>query len=137
MISNRLSGLLNLHIWVSLLLASALLLAQQNAYRYLPVREILPSVNIFHFLFCVGAGMFVSSHFLRSLASRFHRLSWVDSAALSTRQVISVALFIFAFMFAFKHREMSRLFLGSYLTFLWAMLLFVNVGLPRTLCRLF
>lgn len=137
MISNRLRGILNLHIGVTLLLALSLLLAYQNLYDYMPVDEILPSVNLLPFLFCVGAGMIVSTRYLQPIASRFHRLSWLDSAWLTTRQVMGVALFIFAFMFAFKNREMSRLFVSSYLALLWGVLLFVNVGLPRALCRLF
>jgi exopolysaccharide biosynthesis polyprenyl glycosylphosphotransferase len=137
MINNRLRGLLNLHIGATLMLALLLLMAHQNVYQYLPVQEILPSVNFFPFIFCVAAGMSISSRYLQVQATRFHRMSWVDSAALSTRQTVAVALFVFAFMFAFKNREMSRLFLGSYLTMLWSMLLFANVGLPRTLCRLF
>jgi exopolysaccharide biosynthesis polyprenyl glycosylphosphotransferase len=126
-----------MHTGATVLLALQLLLAYQNLYRYLPVTEVLPTVSLLPFLFCVLAGMFVSARFLQTMASRFHRLSWVDSAVLSTRQVVTVALFIFAFMFAFKNREMSRLFVGSYLLLLWGILLFVNVGLPRFLCRVF
>lgn len=114
-----------------------MLLAYQNVYRYLPVREVLPTVSLLPFLFCVLAGMLASARFLQPMATRFHRLSWGDSAVLSIRQVVMVALFIFAFMFAFKNREMSRLFVGSYLVLLGTMLLFVNVGLPRFLCRVF
>ena len=137
MISNRFRGLLNLHIGATLMLALLLFMANLNVYQYLPVKGILPSVNFLPFMFCVAAGMTVSARYLQAQATRFHRMSWIDSAALSTRQTLVVALFIFAFMFAFKNREMSRLFVGSYLTMLWCMLLFANVGLPRTLCRLF
>lgn len=137
MISYRLRGLLNLHMGASVLFAASLLLAYHNLYNSLPhVGESL-STHIAPFLFSVVAGMMVSARFLHPLGIRFHRLSWLDSAGLSTRQVVAVALFIFAFMFAFKNREMSRLFVGTYLVLLWAMLLFVNVGLPRFLCRLF
>lgn len=120
-----------------MLMAASLLLAYQNVYRYLPFEGILPTVNLMPFLFCVGAGMLVGTRYLQPMASRFHRLSWVDSAWLTTRQTVVVALFIFAFMFAFKDREMSRLFVGTYLALLWVVLLFVNLGLPRFLCRLF
>ena len=136
MIANRLRGLLHLHTLVTALLAAVLLLAYQNVYRYLPFEVILPTVNLLPFLFCVGAGMLVSTRYLQPMASRFHRLSWADSAWLATRQAVVIALFIFAFMFAFKDREMSRLFVGTYLALLWVVLLFVNLGLPRFLCRL-
>jgi exopolysaccharide biosynthesis polyprenyl glycosylphosphotransferase len=137
MISNRLNGLLNLHMVATLLLAASLFLVYENVYHYLPLTDIIPSVRMLPFLFCVVAGMVVSTKYLQALAYRFHRLSWIDSARLTSRQTIIVALLIFAFMFAFKERGMSRLFVGSYLVLLWSMLLFVNVGLPRFLCRLF
>jgi exopolysaccharide biosynthesis polyprenyl glycosylphosphotransferase len=136
MIANRLRGLLTLHVGMTVLLADALLLAYRDVYAYLPVDNVLPRVSSLPFLFCVTAGMVVGANFLHGIASRFHRLSWVDSARLATRQTATVALFIFGFMFALKYREMSRIFVGSYLVLLWGMLLGVNVGLPRALCRL-
>ena len=137
MINNRLRGLLTLHICVTVLLADLLLLAYHIAYQYLPFTDLLPTVNLMPFLFCVTAGMILGANYLYRMASSFHRLSWVDSARLTTRQTVVVALFIFAFMFAFKNREMSRIFVGTYLLLTWCMLLFVNVGLPKFLCRLF
>ena len=137
MIANRQRGLLSLHAGATMLMALSLLLTYQNVYRYLPLDGILPTVNMMPFLFCVGAGMLVSTRYLRPMASRFHRLSWMDSAWLTSRQTVVVALFIFAFMFAFKDREMSRLFVGTYLALLWVILLSMNLGLPRFLCRLF
>lgn len=137
MISNRLNGILKLHVAVTLLLAAALFSVYGNAYRYLPLPDIVPSVNILPFLFCVVAGMAFSAKYLREMAPRFHRLSWIDSARLTSRQTTIVALLIFAFMFAVKERGMSRMFVGSYLILLWGMLLFVNARLPRFLCRVF
>ena len=136
MIPNRLRGLLTLHVGMTVLLAAALLLAYHNVYQYLPFDDVLPSVSLMPFMFCVTAGMVVGANYLYGIAASFHRLSWVDSARLTTRQAATVALFIFAFMFAFKYREMSRVFVGTYLVLLWGMLLCVNVGLPRALCRL-
>jgi exopolysaccharide biosynthesis polyprenyl glycosylphosphotransferase len=136
MIANRLRGLLTLHVGMTVLLADALLLAYRNVYAYLPVENVLPKLSSLPFVFCVTAGMVVGANFLHGIGSRFHRLSWVDSARLTTRQTATVALFIVAFMFALKNREMSRIFVGSYLGLLWGLLLCVNVGLPRSLCRL-
>jgi exopolysaccharide biosynthesis polyprenyl glycosylphosphotransferase len=137
MISHRLRGLLNLHIGASVLLAASLLLAYHNLYNSIPRFGESLSTNITPFLFSVVAGVMVSARFLHPLSSRFHRLSWVDSARLSSRQMVTVALFIFAFMFVFKNREMSRLFVSTYMVVLWVVLFFVNVALPRFLCRLF
>src|ERR1022692_3660286 len=136
MIANRLRGLLRFHVGMTVLLAASLLFAYHNVYHFLPFDDLLPSISLMPFLFCVTAGMGVGANYLYGMASRFHRLSWVDSARLTTRQTATVGLFIFAFMFAFKYREMSRVFVGIYLVLLWSMLLCVNVGLPRSLCRL-
>ena len=137
MISNRFRGLLNLHIGATLILSASLMLGYENVYKYLPFAKMIPSVNMLPFLLCVLAGMIFSVRYVQGLASRFHRLSWVDSARLTTWQTITVALFIFAFMFAFKERAMSRIFVGTYLMLLWVSLLFLNVGLPGFLCRIF
>jgi exopolysaccharide biosynthesis polyprenyl glycosylphosphotransferase len=137
MISYRLRGLLNLHAGATVLMAALLLLAYQNCFRYIYSVELNPGVRIMPFVFCVVAGMVLGAHYVQVMASRFHLLSWVDSARISTRQVGIVALFIFAFMFGFKEREMSRMFIISYLLLMWLMLLVVNVALPKILCRLF
>ena len=137
MINNRLRGLSNLHTAASVLMAASLLLAYHNIYNYLPLADVVRSVSILPFMLCVIAGMIVSMRYLQGMTSRFHQLSWVDSARLTTRQTVIVALFLFAFMFVIKERSMSRMFIGTYLVLLWSMLLFVNLGLPRFLCRLF
>ncbi len=137
MITNRLRGLLNLHAVATVLMAALLLLAYQNCFRYFYTIDLNAGVNIMPFAFCVVAGMVLGAHYLQLMASRFHRLSWVDSARVSTRQTMIVALFMFAFMFAFKERQMSRMFVISYLVLLWGMLLALNVALPKILCRLF
>lgn len=120
-----------------MLVACALFSGYHNLYRYLPVAEVLSEVNLVPFLFCILTGLLLSSRYFQGISSRFHKLIWVESARLTTKQTAVVALIIFGFMFAFKNREMSRLFVGSYLMLLWTTLLFLNVGLPRFLCRLF
>lgn len=137
MISNRLRGLLNLHLVATHLMVVVLFLGYQNLYQYLPLSDIEQSVSLMPFLFCVIAGMLASIHCFQGIASRFHRLSWIDSARLTSLQTVIVALIIFAFMFAFRERSMSRLFIGTYLACMWTMLLFLNIGLPRFLCRVF
>jgi len=136
MIANRLRGLVNLHAAATVVLAGALLLAYQNVFHYLPVTDLSPTVSFLPYLLCVVVGMVVSTRYLQHMGARFHRLTWEDAAWLTTRQVIIVALFIFAFMFAFKDRGLSRLFVGTYLGLAWGMLLFMNLALPRFLSQL-
>lgn len=119
------------------MLATSLLLVYYNFYHYVPWIGADPLANILPFLVCVATGIVVSARYLQRMASRYHRLSWIDSAGLTTRQIVMVAMFIFAFMFAFKERTMSRLFIGSYLGFAACLLFFVNHSLPRFLSQLF
>ena len=137
MISQRLRGLVNLQLVIATMFALLTFLAYATLVKFLPSGELSPDVSLTTYLICVGAGMAVSSRSLLQVAPKFHRLTWVDAARLSFRQVTFVALFIFTLMFATKDRSISRIFLGSYLVWLWMVLLFVNQIMPQVLSRLF
>jgi len=136
MISYRLRGLVNLHAGITMAVAGSLFITYASSVKFLPVVDVSPNVNLPGYLLCVVAGMIASTRLLNAYGSRFHRLTWVDAARITTRQVICVALFIFALMFALKDRNLSRLFVGTYLCLCWALLLFFNQGLPRLLSRI-
>lgn len=137
MISQRLRGLVNLQLVIATMFALLAFLSYANVIRYLPYGDLSPDVVLTPYLLCVFAGMAVSSRSLLLVAQKFHRLTWVDAARLSFRQVVFVALFIFTLMFATKDRAISRIFLGSYLCWLWVLLLFVNQIMPQVLSRMF
>lgn len=136
MISQRLRGLVNLHVASTAGLALLGFLAYANLVRYLPYGDLNSDVVLTPYLLCVLAGMTVAGRSVLQVGPKFHRLTWVDAAQIAFRQVMFVALFIFALMFATKDRAISRIFLGSYLCWLWVLLLFFNQILPRTLSRL-
>jgi len=135
MIAQRLRGLLNLHVAFTTGMALLLLSAYASVLPLLTLGGLEISVNLTPYLLCVAIGMLVSARFLQPLASRFHRLSWVDAAQLTSRQVLTMGLLVFAFMFAFKDRGMSRIFMSTYFIACWVVLLFVNHALPRFLSR--
>ena len=89
------------------------------------------------YVLCVGIGMMLAGRFLQPIASRFHQIEWQDVVRLTFQQVMTMAVIVFLFMFAFKDRAMSRLFLGSYFVLCTGMLLLVNRALPRFLSRTF
>jgi exopolysaccharide biosynthesis polyprenyl glycosylphosphotransferase len=136
MISYRLRGLVNLHAAVTMAVAGSLFVAYANSTKFIPFVAVSPNVNLSVYFLCVLGGMIASTRMLNAYGPRFHRITWVDAARITTRQVISIGLFIFALMFVLKDRSMSRLFLGSYLCLCWAVLLFFNQGLPRLLSRI-
>jgi exopolysaccharide biosynthesis polyprenyl glycosylphosphotransferase len=136
MISYRLRGLVNLHAAVTMAVAGGLFLTYANSTRFVSFINVSPDANITGYFLCVLAGMTASIRVLNAHGSRFHRISWVDAARIATRQVVCIALFIFALMFALKDRNLSRVFVGSYLCLCWAVMLFFNQGLPRMLSRI-
>jgi exopolysaccharide biosynthesis polyprenyl glycosylphosphotransferase len=136
MISYRLRGLVNLHAAITMAVAGSLFLTYATSTRVIPFINVSPDVNLSGYFLCVLAGMTASIRVLNAHGSRFHRLTWVDAARITTRQVVCIGLFIFALMFALKDRNLSRLFVGSYLCICWAVLLFFNQGLPRMLSRI-
>lgn len=137
MFVQRLRGLVNLHVAATTAVALLLLLSYVTLVRYLPWVDLSPEINLTPYLLCVLVGMVLSARHVQHLAGSFHRLNWANAAWLATRQIGTVALLVFAFMFAFKDRTMSRLFIGSYMAVCWFVLILINQGLPRMLSRIF
>jgi exopolysaccharide biosynthesis polyprenyl glycosylphosphotransferase len=139
MFVQRLRGLVNLHVVLTTCMAMLLLLAYASAAEEFPwlAKRLNPGLSMLPYLLCVGVGMILSASHVRRLAGSFHRLSWAEAAWLAARQITLVALLVFVFMFAFKDRNMSRVFMGSYLVSCWFVLVLVNHALPRTLSRIF
>lgn len=137
MIRNRLHGLANLHLVFATFMALLLLVSMVQVQSILPRIRISAELSLLPYLMCVGVGMAFSGRFLHAVAGSFHRSGWTQAAWLTTRQVMMVAIMLFAFMFAFKDRSMSRLFISVYMIVCWLMLLVVNVGMPKLLAQLF
>lgn len=137
MIAHRLRGLVNLHVAASTVMASALLLAYAAVYPYLPFAALNPGANLIGYLVCVILGMVLGSRHLAQMMSRYHRFNWMDGIQLSVRQILVVSLLVFAMSFAFKDRDISRVFIGTYLVIALLFLVFLNHSLPRILTRIF
>lgn len=138
MFVQRLRGLVNLHVAATTLVALLLFLVYATFVPYLVfMRQLSAELNMAPYLLCIAVGMIVSARHVQQLASSFHRLTWASAGWLATRQIMTVALMVFAFMFAFKDRGMSRLFMGSYLLVCWFTLILINKGLPMMLSRVF
>lgn len=137
MFVQRLRGLINLHVAVTTLTALLMLFSYAAIFPYLPLVERELTINLTPYVMCVCAGMILSRQYVQQLASRYHRLNWVEAAWLAARQVTMAAIFVFAFMFAFKDRALSRLFMGTYLLLCWIVLTLVNQGLPQMMARMF
>jgi exopolysaccharide biosynthesis polyprenyl glycosylphosphotransferase len=137
MFVQRLRGLVNVHVAATTLVALLLLLAYASFVPLTGIIGLEKEVNLMPYLLCVAVGMILSGRYVHQMAGSFHRLNWANAAWLATRQITMVALMVFAFMFAFKDRAMSRLFMGTYLMVCWFALILINQGLPKMLSRLF
>jgi exopolysaccharide biosynthesis polyprenyl glycosylphosphotransferase len=136
MITYRLRGLINLHTAVVALSAALFFLFCAASFRYVARGELSPDVNLTLYVLCVVGGMLASGRYVSQFSTQFHRLSWVSSARIATRQVLLVALANFTIMVATKDRSMSRLMLAGYLVLLWFVLHGVNHFLSRTLAAI-
>lgn len=136
MISYRLRGLLTCHIALLVLATPVYLYVYQLGLRHLLGGIYLSTrANVMPYLLATAVAMFVSKYFLSLRAQDYHRISWIESAQISIRQALLVALFIFSAMFILQDRAISRLIMGSFLLLLPIPLIFVNMILPRLLVR--
>lgn len=138
MIFQRQRGLTNLHAFGVTMIMTLLFLAYANiasSHWLIPLVDLDPGNVLMPYVLAILGGMAVGLRFLQGFANRFNQLSWIDSAQITSRQTIAVALFIFALMFATKDRGISRIFLGSYLGLFWGLGLILNRAMPRFLSR--
>lgn len=130
MTSNRLRGLIQMHVVATTVLATAFFLIAALGVRYIPFLSLIPEVDLLVYSLPVAIGMLISGRFWVPLRSRFHTITWIEAAGITLRQVLTVALLIFALIVATKDRSISRLFLANFLVGLWVLLLFANRRLP-------
>ncbi len=136
MISYRLRGLINLHVVATAILATSYFLVAAVGVRFVPFLELSPDVDLLIYSVPIVVGMLVSGRFWVSGGGRFHQISWGDAVAVTSRQILVVALLMFTLIVATKDRSISRLFLASYLATCWVLLTWVNRHLPGYLTRL-
>lgn len=132
MIVYRQRGLANVYGFVSTVVAVG----------FLPLyREVLPSltyvaldhVDLLPYVVAVFLGMVASVGLLHDRAANLNRIDYWGAFGLALRQVMVVGAFIFAFMFITKERDVSRVFLGSYLVILTGVLTMMHARMPRML----
>ena len=136
MLRNRLDGLVSLHsIWVTLLTTGAFhvltIFTQMTGWV-----KLAPGFNFSLYLLATFIGTLVSSRVYGGWADRLPRLSWSDVIYLTVQQLARLALVLFGVAFAIKDANISRVFLGTYLGMVGAMLIVLNRYLPRLLARI-
>ncbi len=137
MFVQRLRGLINLHVAFTTIAALLLMAGYASVVPLLPIAPLSSSLNLLPYYLCVAVAMVLSARTVQQLSGKFHRLTWIDAAWLATRQIALVIVFVSGFMFAFKDRALSRVFMVSYLVICWFILVLINQGLPRMMSRAF
>ncbi len=136
MITTRARGLANLHAAVTTLAVGVFFwVYAELIMRYVPIVRLSREVNLLPYFLCVVGGMAIAARSQSRLAARFHLLDLGDAARLAAWQVALMALLTFTMMFATLDRSISRLFLGTFLTWCWLGLAVLNARLPRALAR--
>jgi len=138
MIDARARGLANIHSALMTLFVGVLFWAWAliNVRFHVPYIHMNPDENFWPYFLCVVGGMLLSVRAVsRSLAARFNLPDFGRSTRLATRQVGSMAMLIFAMMFATQDHSISRLFLGILLVWCWLGLAFLNAWVPGIVAR--
>ncbi|WP_438483646.1 exopolysaccharide biosynthesis polyprenyl glycosylphosphotransferase [Oleiharenicola lentus] len=101
--------------------------------RYVPVIRLSREVNLVPYFLCLLIGLLLGSGRIRALEDKITRLTGAEAAGLATGQVVLIALALFTMMFATLDRDMSRLFLGTFLVWTWLGLTWIHRVLPKVL----
>ena len=135
MISNRHRGLVEMHSVGSLLAVGVFFWLYANIIYHVPYVRLSKDVNLLPYFLCVVIGMLIGTRVLSAIGPRLLRLNWGDSAQVATQQVALMALAVFSMMFATQDRDISRLFLGTFLVFSWLGLHWLHLTVPRVLAQ--
>lgn len=133
MITYRQRGFANLYAVFSNAAAVALLPGFEALLPSITYVRLSERVSLLPYGVAVFVGMAISSSALRKNHGRLHALGNWESLGIALRQVAFVAACIFAYIFAAKDQEMSRLFLSCYLVLLTAMLTFMHSRVPAAM----
>ena len=136
MIAYRQRGLINVYAFISNGVAVGYLLLYSEIYRYAPGGGLAPTVNLLTYCLAVFVGMSASIGHIRQRGYVLHIIGWFGGLALAARQVLFVAACIFTLMFATKDRDISRIFLGTYLVGLLGVLTFMHAKFPKLLAQI-
>jgi len=136
MIAYRQRGFVNFYMGLIAALTVGLLLLYSAALPWIPWVDLSPEVNLFSYALAGLVGVFAATRAMKPFAHRLHDLHGSETLSLGFQQAAYVGGAIFALMFATKDREISRLFLGTYLVLLGCGLTLMHGRVPRYFARL-
>jgi len=133
MIYYRHRGFVGIHRFICLIVAMLLLPAFAATLPWIPLLKLERNVDLFPYVLMIGTCLMLANRNSPTFEAELHRISWLDAFRISSRRVVVVAIGIAGLSFAFKDRNISRMFLGTYLVLLWFILAFLYARFPRLL----
>ena len=137
MLAYRRRGLAQMHVAGSTLAAAGFFLFVTWLMPLIRGSDLDPTINLPLFLLVVVVAMVAAGRFITAYGDRIGSLGWPDAAALGFRQMVVVALAIFALMVATRDASMSRLLIAIYLVLGVPVMAWVNHMLPRRMASAF
>jgi exopolysaccharide biosynthesis polyprenyl glycosylphosphotransferase len=99
--------------------------------------EFASETNIQLYFIGVVGGTLISARTYRTMGGRLGYLNWIELLQITQRQLVRIALVLFALAFATKDAYISRVFLGSFLASGAVVLYLLNCFLPVILSQIF
>lgn len=137
MLKNRQEGLISLHGFCVSAILGAFYLMWAELMQVAKLIEFASDTNIQLYFLGVIGGTLISSRTYRTMAGRLGYLNWIELLQITQRQLVRIALVLFALAFTTKDAYISRTFLGSYLGAAAVVLYLLNCFLPGILSRIF
>jgi len=137
MLKNRQEGLISLHGFCVSAILGALYLLWAELMQVTKLIEFASDTNIQLYFLGVICGSLLSARIYRTIGGRLGYLNWMELAQITQRQLVRIALVLFAFAFATKDAFISRVFLGSFLASAAVVLYLLNCFLPGILSQIF
>lgn len=136
MIDRRLRGLTHLYVLAVAGIVTGLFFGWVPLAPLCGLPELSPELELWRYDVAVMMGVAIGAPFWAHRAVVQAGFGWFEAARIATRQVVFLALAVFALIVGTKDPAFSRLFLCSYLLLTWAVMVGVNRRLPRSLASL-
>lgn len=137
MLKNRQEGLISLHGFCVSSILGAFFLSWAEFIQATNLIQFVSDTNIQLYFLGVIVGSLISTRLYRTVGGRLGYLNWMELFQITQRQLVRIALVLFALAFTTKDAFISRVFLGSYLVAAAFLLYFLNCFLPGILARIF
>ena len=136
MFNNRIRGVTQVHIMLVSVCTVAWLFVYALLAEYMGWFVLLSTINYFQYILCLIVGVVLSLQAMSEARTHLTDLSPRDNFRLTFVQIGSSALMMFTLSFVVRDRDMSRLFLATYLASLCPLLMMLNALAPRRIAKL-